>query len=49
MRPYPVGCYRHYHAVEYYRRARDLLAVQERMEHADVKTTQHYLRFLMAR
>lgn len=49
VRPFPVGCYRHHHAVELYRQTRDLLAVQERLGHADAKTTQHYLRSLLAR
>lgn len=49
VRPYSVGCYRHHHAVELYRQTRDLLAVQERLGHADAKTTQHYLRSLLAR
>jgi integrase len=49
VRPFPVGCYRHHHAVELYRQTRDLLAAQERLGHADAKTTQHYLRSLLSR
>ena len=40
---FPVGCYRHYHAVTYYTQTRDVIAVQRRLGHRDIKTTQHYL------
>lgn len=40
---FPVGCYRHYHAVVYYSTTKDVLAVQRRLGHRDIKTTQHYL------
>lgn len=47
VRVFPVGCYRHYHAVSYYKDCKDLLAVQLRLGHRDAKTTQHYLQKLL--
>lgn len=40
---FSVGCYRHYHAVTYYAQTKDVIAVQRRLGHRDIKTTQHYL------
>lgn len=45
---YPVGCYRHYHAVTYYQDCKDLMAVQRRLGHRSSTTTEHYLQSLLA-
>ena len=43
VEPFSVGCYRHYHAVSMYGKTKDVLAVQRRLGHRDIKTTQNYL------